>query len=75
MDYWRNNSYYIEFQNHRAAFIISGKNFIVDGFGTGGIYGNGDVWYDHDEGPPSSEGRPMVSFLETAVWVQLHDWP
>lgn len=31
----------------------------IDGHGTGGIDGNGDVWYDEDMGT-STEGRPMV---------------
>ncbi|KAF5011145.1 hypothetical protein FDECE_2709 [Fusarium decemcellulare] len=56
--YWRHNSYYIPFQNHRAGFIISGDKIHVDGFGRGGIDGNGDVWYDEDKGK-STEGRPM----------------
>jgi galacturan 1,4-alpha-galacturonidase len=58
-DYWRNSSYLIEFQNHRARFILSGSNIHLDGRGTGGIDGNGDVWYDEDRGT-STEGRPMV---------------
>jgi hypothetical protein len=57
--YWRNNSYYVAFQNHRAGFIISGDHVHIDGHGIGGIDGNGDVWYDGDQGT-SSEGHPMV---------------
>ncbi|KAJ3548534.1 hypothetical protein NM208_g963 [Fusarium decemcellulare] len=60
--YWRHNSYYIPFQNHRAGFIISGDNIHVDGLGRGGIDGNGDVWYDEDKGK-STEGRPMPFVL------------
>ncbi|RYP50866.1 hypothetical protein DL768_003701 [Monosporascus sp. mg162] len=61
-DYWRNNSYYIAFQNHRAGFIISGENIHIDGHNEGGVDGNGDVWYDEDKGS-STEGRPMPFVL------------
>ncbi|KAF4984595.1 hypothetical protein FZEAL_272 [Fusarium zealandicum] len=56
--YWRQNSYYIAFQNHRAGFMISGNDIHIDGHMSGGINGNGDVWYDQDKGK-STEGRPM----------------
>ena len=45
LDYWRNNSYPIAFQNHRAGFTLSGDGITIDGYGTGGIDGNGDTWY------------------------------
>lgn len=53
----------IEIQNHRAGFIISGSGIRLNGFGTGRIDGNGDVWYDEDKGT-STEGRPMVCLPE-----------
>ncbi|KAK6336474.1 hypothetical protein TWF696_002025 [Orbilia brochopaga] len=56
--YWRANSYRIAFQNHRAGFTISGDDIIIDGFGTGGIDGNGDAWYNAEHGS-TQEGRPM----------------
>lgn len=43
-DYWRNNSYPIAFQNHHAGFILTGDGIHIDGYGTGGIDGNGDAW-------------------------------
>ncbi|KAF3920914.1 Exopolygalacturonase [Orbilia brochopaga] len=58
LDYWRANSYRIAFQNHRAGFTISGDDIIIDGFGTGGIDGNGDAWYNAEHGS-TQEGRPM----------------
>lgn len=42
LDYWRNNSYPIAFQNHHAGFIISGNDIHIDGGGVGGINGNGE---------------------------------
>jgi polygalacturonase len=58
LDYWRNNSYPVTFQNHRAGFIISGHNITIDGFGTGGIDGNGNTWYTAEKGV-TQPGRPM----------------
>ncbi|KAK6835868.1 hypothetical protein RU639_002288 [Aspergillus parasiticus] len=58
MEYWRNHSYNITFQNHNTGFILTGKNIRVDGHGTGGINGNGDIWYTADEGN-TTQGRPM----------------
>jgi galacturan 1,4-alpha-galacturonidase len=43
LDYWRNNSYHIEFQNHAAGFVLSGDHIHIDGYGTGGIHGNGTL--------------------------------
>ena len=44
LDYWRNNSYPIAFQNHAAGFILTGDGIRIEGYGTGGIDGNGDTW-------------------------------
>ncbi|KAF2083352.1 glycoside hydrolase family 28 protein [Saccharata proteae CBS 121410] len=56
--YWRNNSYPIAFQNHAASFIITGDHIYIDGYGTGGINGNGDAWYTAEAGD-TQPGRPM----------------
>ncbi|KAJ5625629.1 polygalacturonase [Penicillium lagena] len=58
LSYWRNNSYPITFQNHHAGFIITGDNITIDGFGTGGIDGNGNAWYNVEKGD-TQPGRPM----------------
>jgi hypothetical protein len=58
LDYWRNNSYPVAFQNHHAGFIISGHNITIDGYGTGGIDGNGNTWYTAEKGV-TQPGRPM----------------
>jgi hypothetical protein len=62
LDYWRNNSYPIAFQNHQAGFILTGDGIHIDGFGTGGIHGNGDVWYTAEAGH-TLPGRPMPFVL------------
>jgi len=58
LDYWRSNSYPIAFQNHHAGFIITGHNITIDGYGTGGIDGNGNVWYAAEK-RNTQPGRPM----------------
>lgn len=58
LDYWRNNSYPIAFQNHHAGFIITGERIRIDGYGTGGIFGNGNAWYNAEEAV-TQPGRPM----------------
>ena len=55
---WGNKSYHIEFQNHYAGFVLTGDGIHIDGYGTGGINGNGDVWYTADKGF-TQPGRPM----------------
>ncbi|GAB1200721.1 hypothetical protein APSETT444_010097 [Aspergillus pseudonomiae] len=57
-EYWRNNSYPVAFQNHAAGFVITGHNITIDGYGTGGIDGNGNVWYTAEAGT-TQPGRPM----------------
>jgi galacturan 1,4-alpha-galacturonidase len=57
LDYWRNNSYHVEFQNHAAGFVITGDHIRIDGYGTGGINGNGQLWYYAERGDP-----PVVRF-------------
>lgn len=68
LDYWRNNSYPIAFQNHHAGFVISGERIRVDGGdGMGGIDGNGNAWYTAEAGT-TLPGRPMPF-----VWWNVSD--
>jgi galacturan 1,4-alpha-galacturonidase len=62
--HWRqpSSTYPITFQNHRASFILSGSRIQISGHSTGGINGNGNVWYD-DEKAKTREGRPMPFVL------------
>ncbi|KAB8210665.1 pectin lyase fold/virulence factor [Aspergillus parasiticus] len=46
LDYWRNHSYPVAFQNHAAGFVIAGRNITIDGYGTG-------------EAGNTQPGRPM----------------
>lgn len=67
LTYWRNNSYPIAFQNHRAGFVISGERIHLNGHGTGKINGSGNAWYNAEEGD-TQPGRPMPF-----VWWNVSD--
>lgn len=58
LNYWRNNSYPIAFESHHSGFIISGYRININGYGTGGIYVNGNVWYNVEQ-KVTQPGRPM----------------
>jgi galacturan 1,4-alpha-galacturonidase len=66
LTYWRNNSYPIAFQNHHAGFILTGNKITIQGYNTGGINGNGDVWYTAEAGV-TLPGRPMVCLFPTFI--------
>lgn len=63
IDFWRKNNYHIEFQNHAASFVLTGDHIRIDGYGTGGIDGNGEVWYYAERGNDTvgatQPGRPI----------------
>ncbi|CAG8980019.1 hypothetical protein HYALB_00005193 [Hymenoscyphus albidus] len=58
LDYWRTNSYPITFQNHATNFILTGTRIAINGYGIGGINGNGNAWYNAEEAV-TRVGRPM----------------
>ncbi|KAI0808577.1 putative galacturan 1,4-alpha-galacturonidase C [Xylaria sp. FL0064] len=71
--YWRNNSYHIAFQNHWAGFVLTGKDITIDGGGTGGVDGNGDLWYTAEAGN-TQPGRPMPFVLWNVSDVIVRDF-
>ncbi|KAI4595793.1 hypothetical protein KJ359_006430 [Pestalotiopsis sp. 9143b] len=71
--YWRNNSYHISFQNHWAGFVLTGDNITIHGNGTGGVDGNGDVWYTEEAGD-TQPGRPMPFVLWNVSNVIVEDF-
>jgi len=73
MAYWRNNSYPIAFQNHHAGFIITGNNIRINGYGTGGINGNGNVWYNAEHNV-TQPGRPMPFVFWNVSDVTVQDF-
>ncbi|KAJ0415905.1 pectin lyase fold/virulence factor [Aspergillus carlsbadensis] len=73
LTYWRANSYPIEFQNHAAGFVLSGSGITINGHGTGGINGNGDVWYEDEKGV-TKVGRPMPFVFWNVSDVQVSNF-
>ncbi|PLB46848.1 galacturan 1,4-alpha-galacturonidase C [Aspergillus steynii IBT 23096] len=73
LNYWRNHSYPVAFQNHRAGFVISGRKISIDGYGTGGIDGNGNVWYTAEAGD-TQPGRPMPFVFWNASEVNVENF-
>ncbi|KAI0452400.1 putative galacturan 1,4-alpha-galacturonidase C [Xylaria acuta] len=71
--YWRNNSYHVAFQNHWAGFVLTGKDITIDGGGTGGVDGNGDLWYTAEAGSTQA-GRPMPFVLWNVSDVRVRDF-
>ncbi|KAF2432582.1 polygalacturonase [Tothia fuscella] len=73
--YWRNpaNTFPIAFQNHATSFILSGSSITVTGYGTGGIDGNGDAWYNAEEAH-TRPGRPMPFVLWNVTDVVVKDF-
>jgi polygalacturonase len=81
LEYWRNNNYHIEFQNHAAGFVLTGDHIRIDGHGTGGIDGNGQVWYWDERNETASAtvgatrpGRPMPFMLWNVSDVDVRNF-
>lgn len=56
----------LDFQNLALAWIITGKNYILDGHGSGGIFGNGQTWYSwaKEEGNKvSQKGESLMGIM------------
>ncbi|KAJ7934180.1 putative polygalacturonase [Mycena leptocephala] len=67
IDYWIANSYRFPFQNQSIGWHITGNDFVVDGHGTGGVFGNGQVWYSWARGAGNLFGRPMSVSITNAT--------
>lgn len=51
----------VGYQNQSTAFVLGGNNVRINGFGTGTLDGNGDVWYkwiDDKANKSNWPGRP-----------------
>lgn len=58
IDYWLNNSLPIGFQNQSSAWFLGGSQVHFFGHGYGTLNGNGQVWYDYNNGQSNLHGRP-----------------
>jgi galacturan 1,4-alpha-galacturonidase len=81
LEYWRNNNYHIEFQNHAAGFVLTGDHIRINGHGTGGIHGNGQVWYWDERNETKGAtvgatrpGRPMPFVLWNVSDVDVRNF-
>lgn len=58
IDYWINNVWRIAaLQNQAIGLAFKGRDFVLDGHGTGGLDGNGQVWYEYGEDRGNVDGR------------------
>ena len=74
LDYWISHRIEFPFQNQSLAFVISGHDFTLDGHDTGGINGNGQVWYDYAKDFGNKFGRPMSLAIQNAKNVVIKNW-
>ncbi|KAF2790444.1 glycoside hydrolase family 28 protein [Melanomma pulvis-pyrius CBS 109.77] len=75
LTHWRTNNYMVPFQNHRAAFILTGSSIRINGHSTSytHIQGNGDTWYTSEAGN-TQEGRPMPFVFWNVTNVQVSNF-
>ncbi|KAL4770825.1 pectin lyase fold/virulence factor [Aspergillus nidulans var. acristatus] len=73
LTYWRANSYPITFQNHAAGFVLSGSGITTNGYGSGGINGNGESCYVDEQGT-TRPGRPMPFVLWNVSGVHVSNF-
>ncbi|KAL1969794.1 hypothetical protein VTN77DRAFT_7303 [Rasamsonia byssochlamydoides] len=64
--YWIQHGSYYHFQNISIAMEFSGEYITIDGYGTGVIDGQGQVWYDLALGVGGLFGRPIPFSLRNA---------
>lgn len=57
IDHWVKNRIPFEFQNLALGWVIRGSNYVLDGNDKGGIFGNGQVWYDWAKDEGNKYGR------------------
>ncbi|KAJ7481884.1 pectin lyase fold/virulence factor [Mycena latifolia] len=72
IDFWldANNTYRVVFiQSQASWFVITGRDFEVDGHNTGGIQGNGQPWWNFftNHTRADGDGRPISLTLFRAV--------
>lgn len=61
--YWLANSMPIGFQNQTAAWHLGGENMHFYGHGYGTLDGNGQAWYDWNQGGSNRHGRPHAILI------------
>ncbi|EJD03462.1 pectin lyase-like protein [Fomitiporia mediterranea MF3/22] len=59
LDYWRNNSLPLGYQNQTTAWRLGGTDILWVGHNIGTFDGNGQLWYDLAAGASNLAGRPI----------------
>ncbi|PFH54988.1 hypothetical protein XA68_11184 [Ophiocordyceps unilateralis] len=59
IQYWLSVSMPVGFQNQSTVWVFGGDGINWDGYGTGTLDGNGQVWYDWAQGRGNLPRRPM----------------
>lgn len=80
--YWLNASLPVGYQNQTSVWHFGGEGIVWNGFGTGTLDGNGQVWYDFVNGTNNYPGRPHQltitgardSVFEGIRFVQSQMW-
>lgn len=74
ISHWVDNRVQFDFQNLALGWIIEGDNYVLDGHGTGGIYGNGQEWYNWAKEEGNKYGRPMSLAIANSTNVTVQNW-
>jgi galacturan 1,4-alpha-galacturonidase len=75
IDYWINNTWHIPaLQNQAIGLSLIGRDFVIDGHGTGGLDGNGQVWYEYAEDAGNIDGRWVCLDLSCCTDLMLDRW-
>lgn len=74
ISHWVANRVPFEFQDLALGWIITGSDYTLDGHGSGGIYGNGQAWYDWAKDEGNKRGRPMSLAIVNSTNVVVQNW-
>jgi galacturan 1,4-alpha-galacturonidase len=74
IDNWIAKRYKFDYQNLALAWVITGSNITLDGNGVGGIFGNGQAWYNWAKDEGNKFGRPMALALVNVTNALVRDW-
>ncbi|KAJ3759199.1 pectin lyase fold/virulence factor [Lentinula raphanica] len=83
LGYWLSNSLPVGYQNMSSAWLFGGEDIRWDGHGHGTLNGNGQVWYDFNNGTSNYPGRPHqititgtrdsvfegIRFIQSQMWT------
>ncbi|EIN11435.1 pectin lyase-like protein [Punctularia strigosozonata HHB-11173 SS5] len=85
---WLATSLPLGYQNQSSAWFFGGERLRVNGYGTGTLDGNGQLWYDFVQGQSNYPGRPHaitiwktrdsifegLRFVQSQMWTMTIAW-